>query len=80
MTKVNMHDAKTRFSKLVEQAIEGEEVIIARAGKAVAKLTGLRSAKPKRKLGRLDGKGFRIPDDFNKPLPPATIRAFEGRK
>jgi prevent-host-death family protein len=75
-----MHEAKTKLSKLVEQAEAGSDVIIARSGKPVAKLTALQPTKKKRKLGLLDRKGYRIPDDFNKPLPAAIIRAFEGRK
>lgn len=80
MTKVNIQEAKSKLSQLVDQAIEGEEVIIARAGKAVAKLTALPPKKQKRKLGILDGRKFRIPDDFNKPLPLSVRRSFEGGK
>ena len=80
MGKVNMHEAKTKLSKLVEQAVGGEDVIIARSGKPIAKLTALRPAKTKRNLGLLDRKGYRIPEDFNKPLPAAVARRFEGTK
>ena len=48
--------------------------MIARAGRPVARLTRLKKAR--RRLGLLDGR-FRIPDDFNRPLPPAVARAFE---
>lgn len=41
MTKVNMHEAKTHFSKMVERALQGEEIIIARSGKAVVRLVAL---------------------------------------
>jgi prevent-host-death family protein len=79
MKQVNIHQAKTELSKLVERAEAGEEVLIARAGKPVAKLVPLNRRRGRRKLGLLDGK-FRIPDDFNKPLPPSMLRAFEGGK
>ncbi len=78
MKPVNIHEAKTRLSKLVERAEAGEEVVIARAGKPVAKLVPLAKARGRRRLGLLDGK-FRIPEDLNAPLPESVVRAFEGR-
>jgi prevent-host-death family protein len=74
--KVNIYDAKTRLSQLVEEAAAGRDVVIARAGRPVARLTRV-EAPGKRRLGVLDGR-FRIPDDFNRPLPDGVIRAFEG--
>jgi prevent-host-death family protein len=79
MKQVNIHQAKTELSKLVERAEAGEEIIIARAGKPAAKLVPLTRFHGHRRLGLLDGK-FRIPDDFNAPLPESVIRDFEGRK
>ena len=79
MKQVNIHQAKTELSKLVERAEAGDEIIIARAGKPVARLVPPTRARRHRRLGLLDGK-FRIPDDFNAPLPDAVLRAFEGRK
>jgi prevent-host-death family protein len=79
MKQVNIHQAKTELSKLVERAEAGEEIVIARAGRAVAKLVPLNHRPGRRKLGLLDGK-FKIPDDFNKPLPASILRAFEGGK
>jgi prevent-host-death family protein len=79
MKQVNIHQAKTELSKLVERAESGEEIIIARAGKPAAKLVPLTRARGRRKLGLLDGK-FQIPDNFNAPLPDSVTRAFEGRK
>jgi prevent-host-death family protein len=79
MKQVNIHQAKTELSKLVERAEAGEEIVIARAGKPAAKLVPLTRPGIRRRLGLLDGK-FRIPDDFNAPLPASVIRAFEGRK
>lgn len=78
MKQMNIHQAKTELSKLVERAEAGEEIVIARAGKPVARLVPLNRARGRRQLGLLDGK-FRIPDDFNTPLPDSLIRAFEGR-
>ncbi len=79
MKRVNIHEAKTGLSKLVERAEAGEEIIIARAGKPAVKLVPLTRARGRRRLGLLDGK-FRIADDFNEPLPESVLRAFEGRK
>lgn len=75
---VNMHEAKTGLSRLVERAEAGEEIIIARAGKPAAMLVPL-TARRRRRLGLLDGR-FTIPEDFNAPLPDSMLRAFEGRK
>lgn len=64
MTTVNIHDAKTQLSKLVEQAARGESFIIAKAGKPMVKVTALDApAKPKR-LGFLTGE-IEVPDDFD---------------
>ena len=79
MKQINIHQAKTELSKLVERAEAGEEIVIARAGKPAAKLVPLTRARGRRRLGLLDGK-FRIPDDFNKVLPDSVIHAFEGRR
>lgn len=79
MKQVNIHQAKTKLSQLVERAEAGEEIVIARAGKPVARLVPLTKPRARRRLGLLDGR-FRIPDDFNAPLPDSVIRAFEGRK
>lgn len=75
-----MHEAKTSLAKLVERVLGGEEVVISRAGKPAAKLVALQAVKRPRRLGLLDGKHYRIPDDFNKPLPAALARTFEGKK
>ena len=79
MTKpVNIHAAKTHFSRLVERAAKGEEIIIAKAGKPVARLMPL--AVPVRRLrpGLLKGK-IKIAEDFDAPLPEEILRLFEGR-
>lgn len=74
--QINIHEAKTQMSKLVERARAGEEFIIAKAGQPVARLVPLGNAK--RQLGLLNGQ-FKIPDDFNEPLPDDVIAGFEGR-
>ena len=79
MKQVNIHQAKTELSKLVERAEAGEEVIICRSGKPAAKLVPLTRVRGRRRLGLLDGK-FKIPDDFNRPLPESLLRAFESGK
>jgi antitoxin (DNA-binding transcriptional repressor) of toxin-antitoxin stability system len=76
--KVNIYEAKTRLSQLVEEAAAGRDVVIARAGRPVARLTRLVGAGGKRRLGSLDGQ-FKVPDDFNRPLPDDLLRDFEGR-
>jgi prevent-host-death family protein len=79
MKQVNIHEAKTELSKLVERAEAGEEIVIARAGKPAAKLVPVTKPRRRRRLGLLDGK-FRVPDNFNAPLPESIIRAFESRR
>ena len=74
---VNIHEAKTQFSKLVESAMNGEETIIAKAGKPVAKLVPISLDKPKRRLGVLKGK-IKIADDFDVSLPETILNSFEG--
>jgi prevent-host-death family protein len=73
---VNLHAAKTHFSRLVDAAAAGEEIIIAKAGKPVAKLVPLED-RPKRRLGVLKGQAA-IPADFDAPLPTEVLDAFEG--
>lgn len=65
--EVNVHQAKTHLSRLLERVVMGEEVIITKAGKPVAKLVSVTS-KPSRWLGSAKGE-FIVPDDFNDPLP-----------
>ena len=77
MKQVNIYEAKTHLSKLVDEAAQGEEIIIARAGKPAARLTRVSLRQARRKLGALDGQ-FKIPDDFNRPLPEDILDAFEG--
>jgi prevent-host-death family protein len=78
MRTINMHAAKTQLSRLVEAAAAGEEIIIARSGKPMARLGPLAGPRQKRRLGILAGK-LRVPEDFDAPLPEEVIEAFEGR-
>jgi prevent-host-death family protein len=73
---VNIFQAKTQLSKLIEKVEGGEDVIIARAGKPVARLTKLTQEKPKIRFGGLKGKIW-IADDFDDPLPPEVLAEFE---
>ncbi len=74
---INIFQAKTQLSKLVEMAERGEDVVIARAGKPVARLTQLEPRKPKIRFGGLKGKIW-VADDFDAPLPPEVLAEFEG--
>jgi prevent-host-death family protein len=75
-TIVNVHEAKTHFSKLLEQAHAGQEIIVAKAGKPYARLVPLAQSASQRQAGRLKGK---VGDEFFEPLPEEELRAWEGR-
>jgi len=77
MESVNVHEAKTNLSRLLEYVASGGEVTIAKAGKPVARLVPFETSTPKRRFGVARGK-IRIPDDFDAPLPEEILRAFEG--
>jgi len=73
---INVHDAKTQFSKLLEKAHAGEEIILAKAGKPYARMVPLAPAVTKRKPGRVP----EIDDSaFFEPLPEEELKAWEGR-
>jgi prevent-host-death family protein len=76
--QVNIYDAKTRLSELVDAAHRGEEIVIAKAGTPMAKLVPL-SHGPKRKIkfGLMKGQ-IEIAEDFDAPLPDEILAAFEG--
>jgi prevent-host-death family protein len=79
MTKViNIRDAKAHLSRLVEQAALGKEIVIAKAGKPMARLVPLQSAPRPKKFGLLKG-NIKVPDDFNAPLDPAVLALFTGK-
>lgn len=75
MTQVNIHEAKTHLSKLLEAVARGEEVVIAKSGRPVAKLVPLEDFE--RRPGSLVGR-IRIAEDFDAPLPDDLAAAFRG--
>jgi prevent-host-death family protein len=75
--KVNIHEAKTNFSKLLLRVALGEEVIIAKAGVPVAKLIPVINKPTERPLGLYRGQIW-MADDFNAPLPDDLLAAFYG--
>jgi antitoxin (DNA-binding transcriptional repressor) of toxin-antitoxin stability system len=77
MTVVNIYDAKTRLSKLIEEAAAGHDVVIARGGKPVARLTRLGAPKRRLKFGVLKGK-IKVSEDFDAPLPSDILTQFDG--
>lgn len=77
MTEIGVHEAKTHLSKLLRQVEAGEEVVILRGGKPVAKLVPA-GGLPPRPLG-IDAGRFEYPEDFNAPLPDEILDAFEGK-
>ena len=79
MPTVNIYEAKTQLSKLVDLASSGTDVVIARAGKPAARLTMIKETEKRvYKLGLLGGKGW-IAEDFDAPLPDEILAQFEGR-
>jgi prevent-host-death family protein len=64
---INIHEAKTHLSRIVDEVAAGAEVIIAKAGKPMARLSPIRASAKQKKLGQLKGK-IKVPDDFNAPL------------
>ena len=78
MQTVNIYEAKTQFSRLVDLAASGTDVVIARAGKPVARLTTLKEEKRPLVYGLLQGEGW-IAEDFDAPLPDEILAQFEGR-
>ena len=77
MPHVNIYEAKTHFSKYVEQAEAGKDVIIARGGKQVARLTSIVRPKRQIRFGVLKGK-VKAAEDFDAPLPDEVLAGFEG--
>ena len=78
MPIVNVHAAKSQLSRLLDAVAAGEEVVIAKAGKPVARLVPLAPPKQRRKLGALAGK-LHVAGDFGDPLPDDLVADFEGR-
>jgi prevent-host-death family protein len=79
MNIINVYQAKTKLSQLIDRASHGEEIVIGRNGRPVAKLVPYGPGQAQRKLGILAGH-VRMADDFDAPLPEKILAAFEGRK
>ena len=77
METVNIHEAKTQFSRLIERIVQGEEIIIAKAGKPVARLIGYAEDRSPRRGGQWKGL-VDTRDDFDEPLPPEISAGFSG--
>ncbi|WP_428483312.1 type II toxin-antitoxin system Phd/YefM family antitoxin [Rhodopila sp.] len=76
MNTINLYEAKTHLSELVERAAQGEEIIIAKAGRALARLVPLAKRTSPRPLGLLAGQ-VTIGPDFDDPLPEEILQAFK---
>jgi prevent-host-death family protein len=76
-TVVNVHEAKTHFSRLLERAHRGETIVLAKAGKPYAKLVQLATREP-RKPGFLEGR-FKLTAAFFEPLSEDPLRLWQGR-
>ena len=77
MNTINIHEAKTQLSRLVEQAAKGKPFIIAKAGTPVAKLVPLKKTAKKRVFGSAKGE-FSVPDNFNDPDPEIEDLFYNG--
>lgn len=78
MTEVNIHEAKTQLSRLLQRVASGEVITIANRGVPVARLVPLAGGKRTRRLG-VDREKIRIADDFDSPLPDAVLSSFIGK-
>ena len=78
MQTINIQQARTQFSRLIDAAAAGHEIVIAKAGKPAARLISLGREKATRRFGGMKGK-VRIADDFDAPLPKEIIAAFHGQ-
>jgi prevent-host-death family protein len=76
MTEVNVHEAKTHLSRLLKRVAAGEEIVIARAGRPIAKLVPVTSVHTP--VFGIDRGRFEVPEDFDAPLPDDVAALFEG--
>ena len=77
MNVINLYEAKTNLSSLVDRAAAGEEIVIAKGGRPLARLVPLNRRTTPRPLGLRAGQ-VRVGADFDDPLPNEVMRAFEG--
>jgi prevent-host-death family protein len=75
---INIHEAKTHLSRIVEEVAAGKEILIAKAGRPMARLSPIAAGVKKKRLGLLKGR-IEVAADFNAPLPNAVLAGFEGR-
>ena len=75
-TTVNVHEAKTHLSRLLERVSQGEEIVIAKAGRPVARLVAVRGSGKRRVPGSARGQ-VKMAEDFDAPLPEEIQRHFE---
>lgn len=78
MTEVSVYEAKTHLSRLLDRVAAGEEFIVTRHGRPVARLGPISERRAARKLGVLKGR-VRVARDFDAPLPDEVLADFEGR-
>ena len=79
MSTINIHEAKTHLSRLVEKAAQGESFVIAKAGKPMVKVAALDKPAEPQRLGFMAGE-FNVPDDFDRMGAAAIARAFGKAK
>ena len=79
MITVNIHEAKTHLSRLIEKAVGGETFVIAKAGKPLVRVTAVDAPAPKamKRVGFMEGQ-FEIPEDFDKMHADEIVRMFEA--
>ena len=77
METINIYEAKTRLSQLVDQAASGQDVVVSRNGKPLVRITRLVEPRRVINFGLLQGK-LVVPADFDAPLPAEVLAAFEG--
>jgi len=78
METINIYEAKTQLSQLVDRAAAGVDVVVSRNGKPLVRITRLESARRTIRFGVLKGK-VKLAADFDAPLPDAVLAGFEGR-
>ena len=79
MPTVSVYNARAEFSRLIERALAGEDIVITRRGKPAVRLVPVEESRPRRKPGALKGK-LEVPDSFFDPLPDDLIEAFYESK
>ena len=75
MKQINIHEAKTQFSRLIAAVEQGEEIVVARYGRPIARIVAIRPSDAPRKPGLSKGK-FEVPPAFFEPLPDEVIQGF----